>query len=1214
MRLTLQRKVPQVGASDSHSRGRERGSRDSNQRPCAVVLTAAIILLSVWPVLAETATGSNPPTTASQDKPAAIVIKAPVTIDEIRSRRDAIAKETADRALTTTTLPTATQPVTTATQPADVATNLWFALNAYRDLLDQQAANRKRLAVLKSDESLREIKEQTAEFQAETKKLEAKIDGNQAIGEAHTVGLVRERYEKLNGRHDAQVKAQTAREERINGIAERRKAAGALATEARKRLDDTLKAHVVRTTTAKAKPGVNEIRFARRLAEIEVERALAEAEELALEEQLLTLEHRREERLLATMTPNVQTLRRWMNALEDAAAQGELKRIEWYIASARKSGNRQEELYWQSAKLIQEAVVEFEKYDNKTRDRFPESVFGKLESTITRDQKYWRSFIDSLSRRSGQEVLSRYKRVRKDISRAGEYDGELADKLDLSVEEREEVYLLRDKVTEQVDAARDELRRLIVEGKQEADADLETQLDERRAKLTSEMDGIMSLQEGLIGRLGDAVEKHGQYVDMLDRTRSRLYWSYLMVQDQGLASLDLPRITKEWSPGLRQLEAKRQSLLTQTRRRFADTHWSRLVLAAAVLLACIPAAWLTRRRFSARSLRFEKQLGQRIHKEGIVAAGISERLKLACMRFLGNTALLVVPLVAILACLLIVGQKGDPSRFLGGVIAFILLIRTGFGLVRALFLPGRPRFRLIRCSNKVAQHYRRWLHGLLYLTIVATPVPLILFLADAMPATQVCLWQVYKTVALLMALLFLLRKQLVLRVVGRPEDLKGRWLYSLIAGVFPLIQLATLALLVLEILGYSALTTYLIRNVQLTFALLLAATVLTRYASDLAGKHRREMARQRAERQSATIESTKLAGNEGQEIALVDEEEPGESEFFVSLAAIVSNWLVRLAGLVLILGVWGITLVEIQSALTYPLAGSGDSIVTLWRVVAVVLVVIMVRVASRFLRSLLTTRVYPNYETLDRGARAAINTLLHYVFIVVGVYAVMQLLYVNLGALTVLVGTVGLGLGLGLQPLFINFISGLMIFLERHIKVGDIVEVSGRMGEVTGISMRSTSIKTFDNIDLVIPNADFITSEVVNWSLQDRRIRGNLTIGVAYGSDVELVRELLLRVAKEHPMVLRDPAPSVWFTDFGDNALAFRLNVWFEDLSNRMSSLTDMRFTIDKLFAERKIDIPFPQRTLSTVNNEPIRVEITDGKAQSNQAGESQNAGEPPTP
>lgn len=1175
------------------------------------LLATALALSIAYRLQAE-----EPTTTQAATQPAPAAIKAPSTLEEIHKRRGELAKEIEDKALTSTTLPTATQPIRPATQPADVATNLWLLIREYDALLEQQEVQRKRLDELNSDQSISDLKAEIDQVRADTKELETKLETDRAPHETQTIKQVRERYEKLNRTHDAQVNAKTARQERLTGIAERRKAANAAAAEARKRVDEVLKEFTVRTTTAKAGPERNGLIFERRLAELSAEKALAQIESLNIEEQLLNQEQRREERRLAALTPHVQALRRWMNALEKAAAQSELDRINANIEAAARSGNKLVELCWQAAKTIQEAFVEFEAYDNKTRDLFPESELGKLESKITRAEKYWENFLESLPRRSGHEVLIRYKKVQNDLRQASDEKGRLSGKLDRSIEQREDVYQLRDKVMENVDHARERIEDLSGESADERTVKLQAQLDERRSKLIDRMDGIVSLQDALIKRLGEATRKNAKYVAMLEVTRSRLYWSYLVVRDLGLASLEVDKISKEWQGQRLKIREAFSSVGMEARQQVAEAATGRWALSAFFLLASIPVAWWLRRRHSAQSAGYERHLGELIQEEGIVAVGISERLKLAGMRFLVNTALLICPLLAILLGVLILGLSGVPLRLLSAVILFVLCMCLGFGVVGASFAPGRPRFRLIRCSNRVAQYYRRWLRGLLYLTIVGAPLPVLLLIVDVLPITRLYLWQLYKTLALLLALLFLLRKQLVLKVVGRPEELRSRWLYTMVASLFPLIQLGTLALLVVEILGYDALTSYVIRNVVLTFALLLAVMVLTRFANDLASKYQRQLARARQEEREAApdseapaaaaaiAEAPEQAGRDGQEAPADMGEELSESEFFASLAAVVFNWLVRLAGLVLILSVWGIRLVEIQSALTYPLAGSDDSVVTLWRVLATVLVIVLTIVVSRFIRSVLSKRVYPAYGALDRGARAAINTLLHYVLIVIGFYAALQLLHVNLGALTVLLGTVGLGLGLGLQPLFINFISGLMIFFERHIKIGDIVEVGDRIGEVTAISMRSTAIKTFDNIDMIIPNAEFITAQVINWSLQDRRVRGNLVVGVAYGSDTELVRRLLLQAARQHKKVLRDPEPNVWFMDFGDNALVFRLNVWVEDLSDRISTLTDLRFTIDALFAQHGINIPFPQRTLSMINDEPLRVELMDRRAG---AGEASN-------
>jgi len=1150
-----------------------------------LVLASGAVLVGAGSLRAEA-----PSSAPADDKLAERTIKAPVTIEEIAKRQAELAEELAAKPLTTSTRKAATQPIHPATQPEDVATNLWFALKQYDAMLKQQKLARERLDELKSAASIADLKKETDQLRADTQRLTENLEAKRAPDEVGALAEVVERYKKTNQDHDTQVQAKSARQEQIDGLAERQKAASAKSAEARKQLDEALKQFTLRATTAKAGPERNRVDFERRLAQLNYEIALAESEGLNLEEQLLGQQQRRESRRLEALTPYVQTLRRWMNELEEAAAAGELKRIERRLQSATKEHER---LYWSAAREIQIAYKQFEEYDNPTRDRFPQSEFGKLENAINRARRDWQHFVDSLPRRSGQEVMTRYKEIRKKLENAHTYDDGLNDRLDLSIDEREAVYLLRDKVEERLDQNSGLLAKEVAKTTDEQATKLEDELAERRAKLNKHIADITELQSALIERLTEAVDIHGKHVDLLERTRSRLYWSYLMVRDQGIIRLKPDSIRSEWAQGGQRLREDLRSAWDRCGDQLGQAPGWRWAITVLLFVAAIPLGWHIHRTQVRRAVRLEGELAQKIRDKGIEAAGIDDRFKLAVTRLVGQTPLLVCPLVALLADLFILKLSGLALRLVASVILLLLGIRLYVGVVQSLFLQALPRFRVVRCSNKIAGYYRQWLWAFLGMTVLVVPVPLLLYLLDTMQTTRMYLWQVYKALALLIILLFLLRKQRVLKVVGRPENLRARWLYSLIAGMYPVIPMGVLGLLALAILGYGALTSYLIRNAVLTLSVVMGVTILTRYVAELARKYRSGLEQQRqAQRAANGATASAAAISAGQEVALTGDEAASEGEFLVTLAGSLFNWAVRIAGLILILGVWGITLVEIQSVLTYPLAGSAPQIVSLWRVVAAGMAFAGGILVSRSLRSVLNTRVYPVYPMLDSGARAAINKLLHYLLVVVGIYAAMQLLYIQLGALTVLVGTLGLGLGLGLQPLFINFISGLMIFFERHIKVGDIVEVGDRIGEVTNISMRSTSIKTFDNIDMVIPNADFITSQVVNWSLQDRQIRGNLTIGVAYGSNAELVRKLLLQVADEHSMVLKDPAPSVWFTDFGDSALMFRLNVWFGDLSDRVSSLTEMRFTIDKLFAEHGINIPFPQQTLSLIDDKPLRVEV----------------------
>jgi small-conductance mechanosensitive channel len=180
-------------------------------------------------------------------------------------------------------------------------------------------------------------------------------------------------------------------------------------------------------------------------------------------------------------------------------------------------------------------------------------------------------------------------------------------------------------------------------------------------------------------------------------------------------------------------------------------------------------------------------------------------------------------------------------------------------------------------------------------------------------------------------------------------------------------------------------------------------------------------------------------------------------------------------------------------------------------------------------------------------------------------------------SLTVAFGALSIGLGFGLQNIFNNFISGIILLFERPIQVGDAVEINGTWAEVKKINFRSTVVQTYDNASLIIPNSEFISSQVTNWSFRDLSLRIKISVGVAYGSDTELVRSSLLEIADRAAKVRPYPRPDVLFTDFGDSALIFVLRVW-TDVDSMLAVGTAIRFEIDRVFRERKIEIAFPQR------------------------------------
>jgi len=258
-----------------------------------------------------------------------------------------------------------------------------------------------------------------------------------------------------------------------------------------------------------------------------------------------------------------------------------------------------------------------------------------------------------------------------------------------------------------------------------------------------------------------------------------------------------------------------------------------------------------------------------------------------------------------------------------------------------------------------------------------------------------------------------------------------------------------------------------------------------------------------------------------------------------------------------------------------PLPALGLSISALIRLVVLLVAAFWFSsVAKRFLFNRFLSR-----SGMDRSLQYAIAQVVGYVVLGIGCLVVLQNAGIDLSTLAVFAGALGVGLGFGLQNVASNFISGLVILGERPIKIGDRVEVGDTAGTVHKIRARSTTVITNDNIAVIVPNSHFIEETVINWSHHDPKVRFRVPIGVAYGSDVEKVRELLLEVAQEHPQALKEPAPSVFFESFGDSALNFQLIVWSKEMSWRPSRFrSDLNFAIERKLREARIEIPFPQR------------------------------------
>ena len=221
---------------------------------------------------------------------------------------------------------------------------------------------------------------------------------------------------------------------------------------------------------------------------------------------------------------------------------------------------------------------------------------------------------------------------------------------------------------------------------------------------------------------------------------------------------------------------------------------------------------------------------------------------------------------------------------------------------------------------------------------------------------------------------------------------------------------------------------------------------------------------------------------------------------------------------------------------------------------------------------------------VERGVRISIARLVRYMVMFVGFLFALSVLGFELTKLIIMLSALGVGIGLGLQSIVNNFISGLILLFERPVRVGDYIEFAGNWAEIRRIGLRSTTVLTFDQADLIIPNADLVTNYVTNWTLSDRLVRIHLPLGVAYGSDIALVMETLMDCAKANPKVAKIPVPQVLFLNFGESSLDFELRVWVLDVNEMMSAKSELNQEIDRRFREANIEIAFPQRDLHVRN------------------------------
>ncbi|MEX1667919.1 mechanosensitive ion channel family protein [Zhongshania guokunii] len=284
--------------------------------------------------------------------------------------------------------------------------------------------------------------------------------------------------------------------------------------------------------------------------------------------------------------------------------------------------------------------------------------------------------------------------------------------------------------------------------------------------------------------------------------------------------------------------------------------------------------------------------------------------------------------------------------------------------------------------------------------------------------------------------------------------------------------------------------------------------------------------------------------------------------------------------------------ISLSSYLTYPLVSLGKNPVTLGTLLAGGVVVGIAMMGSRVLRGSLRS-VAQRRSAFSSSTLYTIERLIHYVVLIVGVFVALSVIGIDLSKLALVASALSVGIGFGLQAIFSNFVSGLIILVERSLKVGDYVQLeSGVVGVVAEITVRATIITTLENAEVIVPNSEFVNGKVTNWTHTNNYCRMRIPFGVAYGTNKEHMRDVVLEAIRELPQTLLDfpgRAPAVIMKGFGDSSLDFELLVWVKPEYAAQQSGTRSAFlwAIDSALVEANIVVPFPQRDLHIVSGLP---------------------------
>ena len=270
---------------------------------------------------------------------------------------------------------------------------------------------------------------------------------------------------------------------------------------------------------------------------------------------------------------------------------------------------------------------------------------------------------------------------------------------------------------------------------------------------------------------------------------------------------------------------------------------------------------------------------------------------------------------------------------------------------------------------------------------------------------------------------------------------------------------------------------------------------------------------------------------------------------------------------------------NVKEILYYPLFTINQTSITIISILLFVLILIGFIIFAKLIKNRFLIKLLTKFR-IEEGIQFTLTKISQYIIVFVGTVVALQFVGIDLTGLAVVLGFLSVGIGFGLQNVTSNFISGIILLFERPIKIGDRVTVGDTEGDVKNINIRSTTIQSVNNIAYIVPNSEFISTTVINWSHGDNRLRVDLDVGVSYNSDLDLVLSVLKEIALNNNNVLQSPMPEVHLREFGDSSWNMRLRVWIDKPKNHYYVRSEINCEIVRKFRKHNIEIPFPQRDL----------------------------------